>query len=95
MNETILNLDELRKIWLSEEQIAQIHGWDFSHIEGRYREHPLPWSYGEIIGKHLTPSAKLLDIGFQHSGERTETPHQFMGNFIGIPSRNGKKQNEL
>lgn len=62
MNETILNLDELRKIWLSEEQIAQIHGWDFSHIEGKYREHPLPWSYAEIIGKYLTPNAKLLDI---------------------------------
>ncbi|MBR5309015.1 MAG: class I SAM-dependent methyltransferase [Clostridia bacterium] len=62
MNERILNRNELRKLWLSEESIAKIHGWDFSHIEGKYREHPLPWSYADIIKKYLTPTAKILDI---------------------------------
>ena len=28
--------EELRMIWEKEESIAQIKGWDFSHINGRY-----------------------------------------------------------
>ena len=28
--------EELRMIWEKEESIAQIKGWDFSHIHGRY-----------------------------------------------------------
>ena len=24
--------------WKNEERIARIHGWDFSHIDGRYTE---------------------------------------------------------
>lgn len=32
MNET-----ELRSSWKQEENAAHIHGWDFSHIAGRYR----------------------------------------------------------
>ena len=27
--------EELRMIWEKEESIAQIKGWDFSHIHGR------------------------------------------------------------
>ena len=30
--------EELRMIWEKEESIAQIKGWDFSHIHGRYEE---------------------------------------------------------
>ena len=29
---------QLKKIWKKEESIAHIHGWDFSHINGRYEE---------------------------------------------------------
>ena len=29
---------ELIDIWKREESVAHIHGWDFSHIEGRYTE---------------------------------------------------------
>ena len=29
---------ELIDIWKKEESVAHIHGWDFSHIEGRYTE---------------------------------------------------------
>ena len=42
------NTNELIKRWKAEEEIAHIHGWDFSHIEGRYMEEDdLPWDYRE------------------------------------------------
>ena len=56
-------IDKLRKEWEAEEKIAHIHGWDFSHIHGRYEEEEdLPWNYKEIIDGLLTDSAKLLDF---------------------------------
>ena len=49
--------------WKAEEQIAHIHGWDFSHIDGRHTEGTdFPWDYRQVIGKYLTPEKKLLDI---------------------------------
>ena len=33
-----MKTNELIKRWKAEEEIAHIHGWDFSHIEGRYME---------------------------------------------------------
>lgn len=49
--------------WKTEESIAHIHGWDFSHIEGRYREdNALPWVYRKEILSRLQPSMRLLDI---------------------------------
>lgn len=58
-----MNREELLNDWLREEKIANIHGWDFSHIRGKYEEETdLPWSYREIIGRYLTPDMKLLDI---------------------------------
>ena len=40
-----------------------IHGWDFSHIEGKYTEETdLPWNYQNIILDYLKPEMKLLDI---------------------------------
>ncbi|SDB37710.1 Methyltransferase domain-containing protein [Pseudobutyrivibrio sp. YE44] len=53
----------LRKEWVSEERIAQIHGWDFSHINGRYEEEEdLPWDYRQIINENLIDTMKLLDF---------------------------------
>lgn len=58
-----MNTNELVKIWEEEERIAHIHGWDFSHIAGRYTEQEdLPWDYRETILRYLTPEMKLLDI---------------------------------
>lgn len=57
-----MNRDKLIEAWLREEEIAHIHGWDFSHISGRHEESPLPWSYREIILGRLTPGMKLLDM---------------------------------
>ena len=49
--------------WKAEEQIAHIHGWDFSHIDGRYMEDTnFPWNYRQLIGEYLTSDMKLLDI---------------------------------
>lgn len=52
----------LKHTWQQEEDIAHIHGWDFSHIHGRYREEAgLPWDYEQLIRQHLQPRMKLLD----------------------------------
>ena len=50
------------KLWKKEEEIAHIHGWDFSHIEGRCVEEPLPWDYRQVVKQYLKPEMKLLDI---------------------------------
>ena len=49
--------------WYAEQEIAHIHGWDFSHISGRYTEtDDLPWDYRAVILAHLKPQMQLLDI---------------------------------
>ena len=49
--------------WLGEERAAHIHGWDFSHIQGRYdEEQDLPWSYEDTVRRFLAPESLLLDI---------------------------------
>lgn len=54
--------EQLLAQWREEEAIAHIHGWDFSHIDGRYREEDdLPWDYRTAILTHLTPQMRLLD----------------------------------
>ena len=55
-------MKELIKCWKEEERIAHIHGWDFSHIDGRCVEAPLPWDYRQVIENYLVPKMKLLDI---------------------------------
>lgn len=58
-----MNRDELLELWLQEEQAAHIHGWDFSHIRGKYEEgRELPWNYEEIVRRCLRPERKILDI---------------------------------
>lgn len=58
-----MNDAELKKIWLAEEAAAQIHGWDFSHIAGRYEEgEDIPWDYTARAKGLLSPAARILDI---------------------------------
>ena len=58
-----MDQNELILAWKAEEEIAYIHGWDFSHIDGRYTEQEdLPWDYRIVIGQYLTPEMKILDI---------------------------------
>lgn len=33
-----MNKNYLKTTWKHEEELAHVHGWDFSHINGRYRE---------------------------------------------------------
>ena len=53
---------ELKAIWKNEEKAAHIHGWDFSHIYGRYEaEMDLPWDYEKIIKQYLNDDMNILD----------------------------------
>ena len=60
----IMNVNELRTEWLAEEEIAHIKGWDFSHIEGKFKseEDEMPWDYALVIKKYLKPTDRILDI---------------------------------
>ena len=55
--------EQLYSQWKAEEEIAYIHGWDFSHLDGRLHEpDPLPWDYREIILSYLQSQWQLLDL---------------------------------
>lgn len=57
-----MKVEELKAIWNNEEAIAHIHGWDFSHIHGRYEEESdLPWNYEKIVKKYLNMNFSILD----------------------------------
>lgn len=56
-----MNKTELKEIWKNEEKIAHIHGWDFSHIDGRCVETDLPWDYKSIIAKYIRRDMRILD----------------------------------
>ena len=52
----------LRAIWKREEDQAHIHGWDFSHIRGRFEEErDLPWDYLQLVREYLRENMDLLD----------------------------------
>ena len=58
-----MNTQELKQIWLKEQEAAHIHGWDFSHINGRFEEeNDLPWDYKQIVLSYLKEDMELLDI---------------------------------
>lgn len=57
-----MNKAYLRNLWKQEEEAAHIHGWDFSHIRGRYEaENDLPWDYGAIVRRHLKRALNVMD----------------------------------
>ena len=46
----------------NEEKVAHIHGWDFSHIDGRYvEEKDLPWDYKSLIEQYINNDMNILD----------------------------------
>lgn len=57
-----MNANDMIQSWKAEESIAHIHGWDFSHIAGRYTEEDLPWDYRETVLRYLERSMQILDI---------------------------------
>lgn len=74
-------MTDLKDLWLEEEQAAHIHGWDFSHIHGRYEEgDDLPWDYRQVIRQYLHDDLHILDydtgggeflLSLQHPYEKT------------------------
>ena len=85
------DLNTLIELWRAEEQKARIHGWDFSHIEGRYEEETdFGWDYREKVLSYLTPEKKLLDIdtgggefllSLSHPYENTAVTEGYLPNF--------------
>lgn len=58
-----MDKNKLVEQWLHEQEIAHIKGWDFSHINHRYKEEDdLPWDFKKIIDKYLDDNDQLLDM---------------------------------
>ena len=58
-----MNSEILREQWLAEEAVAHIHGWDFSHLDGRYtQDDTLPWDYKAEVLAALRPDSRILDM---------------------------------
>ena len=84
-------INKLKEEWLKEEQIAHIHGWDFSHIHDRYKEEDdLPWDYESIIRKYLKDDMKLLDydtgggeflLSLNHPHKNTSATEGYLPNY--------------
>ncbi|MBO4297384.1 MAG: methyltransferase domain-containing protein [Clostridia bacterium] len=56
-----MNTTSLKRAWLADEAAAHIHGWDFSHLDGRCEEGDLPWDYASVIREYLADGMRLLD----------------------------------
>ncbi|MBD5104419.1 MAG: class I SAM-dependent methyltransferase [Ruminococcaceae bacterium] len=57
-----MNKENLKAIWKQEEKAAHIHGWDFSHIHGRYEEeNDLPWDYEKLVRSYLKSNLNIMD----------------------------------
>lgn len=53
---------QLYERWKAEEAAAQMQGWDFSHIRGRYEEeNDIPWDYDAIVRGCRQNEMQLLD----------------------------------
>ena len=55
-----MNQNHRIQAWKSEEEVAHIHGWDFSHLDGRLDEDTnFPWEFPDFsVDTHLE---KLLN----------------------------------
>jgi SAM-dependent methyltransferase len=50
-------------VQLKEEMNQDFKGWDFSYLDDRMQEFPLPWNYKNEISKYLNFNQVLLDMG--------------------------------
>ncbi len=85
-----MNKPELKAIWKKEEEAAHIHGWDFSHIRGRYEEEAdLPWNYREVVRRYLDGDMNILDydtgggeflLSLKHPFHRTAATEGYLPN---------------
>ncbi len=52
---------QLLDMWRFEEEFP-FGGWDFSHLDGRWEEEPLPWDYDAAVRRFLRPECDILDM---------------------------------
>jgi hypothetical protein len=64
---------------IAEALTTELQGWDFTLLQGRVTEDPLPWSYGRLLLARLPDTASLLDLG-TGGGE-------FLSNLAPLPPR--------
>ena len=57
-----MDLNKLKEFWILEEK-KSFHGWDFSYINDRKSQEPLPWDYDSVVHRYLKTSSILLDMG--------------------------------
>ena len=57
-----MKIETLKASWIEEENHA-FSGWDFSHLQGRMSEEPLPWDYRAIVLSYMSADKTLLDMG--------------------------------
>ena len=59
-----MNLNEQKAIWQAVERRAQIKGWDFSEIEGKWADGDalLPWNFEAIVQQYRRDEMRLLDM---------------------------------
>ena len=58
-----MQAEQLLDAWRREEEIAHIHGWNFSYIEGRFwEETDFPWDYRSVLMEYMDPNKKILDL---------------------------------
>ena len=55
---------EKHALWAQEEQSAEMHGWDFSHIRGRVVEAPLPWDYKQKVLDFFKAAVRHFGYGY-------------------------------
>lgn len=56
-----MNKKELMRLWKHEEEQA-FKGWDFSYLDNRWSNDPLPWDYKKIV-KAFMGDKTILDMG--------------------------------
>ncbi|MBR5363099.1 MAG: class I SAM-dependent methyltransferase [Oscillospiraceae bacterium] len=59
-----MNMNEQKAIWQALECRAQIKGWDFSEIEGKWADGDalLPWDFKAIVQQYRRDDMRLLDM---------------------------------
>ena len=48
---------------IQDAQAAEFAGWDFSWLDGRWIEGPIPWDYRELVMAQFAGVQSLLDLG--------------------------------
>ncbi|WP_318765984.1 class I SAM-dependent methyltransferase [Lactiplantibacillus carotarum] len=81
-------MTDLEKQWLQEGS-HHMHGWDFSHLEGRWETTPLPWDYSTQVRERLRPEDEWLDLDtgggelmcqFNHAADKTTVTENWQPN---------------